>query len=331
MSAATRTSPGRPISVGVFGDHRPWADLWFNQCDHPGGRHKDIVLRPADRGADHVVLIGTPHAYSIGSRAPGIARRIAKLRGAQDAAELEHALDVIGRDPRDVTMLSYEPRDAFSDAWFGVAGRRCARVYGPDDRATHPITLPVTWSMHHGIEDWKRAEPNHDRPISLACVTSGKTFWKGHRDRLGFIELLRNSGVEMELFGGSIDSVLSPRGPVQCKSNILRAARFTLAIENSADNDRYVTEKLWDPLLCWSLPIYYGSRAADALIPSEAFVRIPSLDARGVEVVRETIADPSIREARLSAIREAREKILGEHRLIEWMNRAALDAVGSGA
>lgn len=330
MTDGTPTSSARPITVGVFGDHRPWADLWFNQCDHPGGRHKNIVLRPADRGADRVVMIGTPHAYSIGSKAPGLARRIAKLRGAQDAAELEHALNVIGRDRDHVTMLSYEPRDAFSDAWFGVAKRRCARVYAPEDRATHPITLPATWSMHHGIEDWQRAEPNHDRPIALACVTSGKTFWKGHRDRLGFIELLRRSGVDLELFGGSIEPSLGPRGPVQCKSNILRAARFTLAIENSADNDRYVTEKLWDPLLCWSLPIYYGSRAADSLIPEGAFVRIPSLDARGVEVVRETIADPSAWASRLGTIHEARSKILGELRLIEWMHDVATDAVGSG-
>lgn len=321
------TDEPTPIRVGVLGDYHPYADFWFNQCDRPAGRHGRIVLRPNDADADHVVLVGVPHPSVLGSSLPAFKRRIAKIRGVRDAADLAHALDVIAREPRDVSMLAYEPPDAFGDAWFWVALERCVRVYAPDERASHPITLPATWSIHQSVDDLRASQPVTDRPISLACVTSGKAFWEGHRSRLGFLRALRAAGIGMDLYGTGLDADLEPSGPVRSKVDILRGTRFTLAIENHAREDRYVTEKLWDPLLCWSLPLYYRSRAADTLIPSDAYIRIPSLDEVGIGVVRDAIADPGLWEGRLDAIRVARGRILGGLRLVEWMERVVVDIV----
>ena len=82
-----------------------------------------------------------------------------------------------------------------------------------------------------------------------------------------------------------------------------------------------MTEKLWDPLVCWSLPIYFGSRAADKLIPPEAFIRLPDLGERGVRTVQEALADPGIWNRRLEAMAEARRRAMGELRLVEWLAR----------
>jgi len=54
-------------------------------------------------------------------------------------------------------------------------------------------------------------------------------------------------------------------------------------------NDLYVTEKLWDALLAWCLPIYYGGKAAYWLLPDGSFLRLPSLDAKRIAYIKEVI------------------------------------------
>jgi hypothetical protein len=82
-----------------------------------------------------------------------------------------------------------------------------------------------------------------------------------------------------------------------------------------------VTEKLWDALLCWCLPIYYGSGAAEKMIPEDAIVRLPDLGEGGLDVVRKALADPGLWERRLPAIAEARRRALGDLRLVSWIER----------
>ena len=83
----------------------------------------------------------------------------------------------------------------------------------------------------------------------------------------------------------------------------------------------FLSEKLLDALACWALPLYFGSRAADRLIPSDALIRIPSLDAEGVRVVQQALADPVQWDRRLEAMAEARRRALGDLRLVEWVAR----------
>ncbi|MFI4898403.1 MAG: glycosyltransferase family 10 domain-containing protein [Phycisphaerales bacterium JB059] len=312
-----------PRTVGLHWWRHDDADLWFNQCDGPAGRHRDIVLRPWDRDADHILISASPVNASGEPRLPPVRKRLAKLRGRYDAERLSHAIDAIGRDRDDMTMLVYEPSPAFSDAWFEVARERCRAVYAPDERATHPFVLPRTWSFPERAPAL-RAEPvpnesDDDRPLPLVCVTSGKSLWKGHDARLAFLRRLRAAGVPFDLYGRSLPADLKPRGPLQSKASVLRAARLTLAIENTDEGDRYVTEKLWDPLICWSLPLYVGPRAADRVAPEGSFVRVPDLADAGVDAIREALADPNLRRDRLDAIRAAREAALGPLRLVEWI------------
>lgn len=224
----------------------------------------------------------------------------------------------IGRRREDVTVLFYEPPGIVQDIEYEIAREHAARVYGPDERATHRIPLPATWRADAPRDALKALEPAPDVE-GLVVVTSGKTILDGHRARLRFLERLRDAGVPFELFGTDLPSSLGGRGPIGSKHDVLRRARFTLAIENDTRTAGYVTEKLWDPLLAWSLPLYLGSEAADAMIPRGAFVRLPDLGDAGVERVREALAHPRWREERLDAMRQARAQVLGPLRLVEWL------------
>jgi hypothetical protein len=95
---------------------------------------------------------------------------------------------------------------------------------------------------------------------------------------------------------------------------------YNLAIENYADNDWYASEKLWDALLSWCLPIYYGGGAADKLLPPGSFLRLPSLDAKGIEYIHEVTASPDAWLAAKDAIAEARQVILHKLNAMNWLS-----------
>ncbi len=312
-------------TIGLFQWRRDWADLWLCQCEGPWNREHgpngDVEFRPFDREADHLLLIGPPVDPAGGPKMPYLARKRAKLAGRHDAERLRHATATLGRAKSDMTMLVYEPACAFSDAWFETAAELFDRVYAPDDRATHPIVLPSTWSFTDRLQALRDERPIDNRPIALACVTSGKRLWPGHDVRLDFLRAVRAAGIPMDLFGKGLPSDLSPLGPVESKATVYRASRMALVIENDAEGERYVTEKLWDALICWCLPLYHGSRAPDTIIPPEAFVRVPSLDQAGIDAIREALADDTLRAQRLDAMREARSRALGDLRLAAWAAR----------
>ncbi len=326
-----------PATVGLFVEREHDADFLWNQCDGVLGRHQHLELCNSDRNADHILAIGTPipvHAGH-GAKPRRWERRLARMTGSLTTLRAQTVWQWLNREPGDLTCLFYEPGPIVSDELYTIARQYAGRVYGPDDRATHPIRLPSMWTLTEPI-DWLRNAPKPDRsdkPLKLACVSSGKAMIAGHEERLRFFGLLRERGLgigggagEFRMYGRGLPGDLGSKGQVISKGSVLRPAMFTLAIENYAEGDRYVTEKLWDPLLCWSVPLYYGSRAADAMIPSDAFIRLPNLGPRGVEVVAEAIADETNWSRRLDAIAEARTLAMSKLRLTEWLARDVIEA-----
>jgi len=310
------------MSLGVFGTVARHWDFWFAACDGANGAHRDLVIRPYDGRADHVLIMGTLLQEFGGPKLPYHIKKMAKLRRRVEPRKIEYIVERLGRDRDSLSILVYEPSEMYSDEWFNVANSICDRVYAPDIRANCPITLPSTWSFPEPARLLRDEQPCNDRPIDLAFITSGKMDWKGHGPRLDFIRLLRESGVRVSLYGRNLpkDLLVHPDtyGPVESKASVLRSAKLSLAIENDASNDLYVTEKIWDSLLCWSLPLYYGSRAIDSMIPDGSFIRLPDLSHGGVQAVRDSLAQKGLWEDRLEAIGRARQLALGELRITEW-------------
>jgi len=302
----------------MFGRHY-YADTFWNQCEGALGRHGDMEVRLNRRDVDHLLVFENPGAPDYSDRYPQWKNWLLQVMGHKAAAIRAMAGWEWLNLPREkVTLLFYEPPTFIKDDQIALAHRYAANVYGPDLRCQHPIQLPVTWNVSGHVKTL-RAESHKKEHAMLVAVTSGKLHLPGHKERMVFFQALLASGVDLRLFGHNLPMALNPGGQLMDKGSILRPARFALAIENHALGDLYVTEKIWDPLLCWCLPLYYGSCAAEKMIPPEAFVRLPDLGPRGIEIVKQTLADPNIWERRLDAIAEARRRILGPLRLVEWM------------
>jgi hypothetical protein len=312
-----------PRTVGFFHFRIATPDDVWNQCDGPLGRHGDLRFALNDSKADHVLCLGLPITPSGEPRHRGWARRWSRLRGRYELDRARVAFRALGRSKRDVTVLFLEPASNIPTRYYDAAREFADRVHAPDPRAPIPTRLPVWWWVDEPISQLRHAPTPAlaDKPVPLVAITSGKRDLAGHAERLDFIRAVRGSGVDLPLFGRNLPSDLAPHSPLRAKSLALHSARFALVLENDATGDLYASEKLWDALLCWCLPLYHGSRAADSMIPAEAFMRVPDLGATGISAVRDAMSNPRLWEDRLPAIAEARRRILGELRLVEWVRR----------
>ena len=195
----------------------------------------------------------------------------------------------------------------------------CGYVSGPDDFAPTPGYMPAIWYHPNSFRELNEMPPPEKTKL-CSWITSGISRTTNHRRRLDFIKMLQDQKLNFDLYGRNLPNFANTNGSVNNKWHAMAPYYYNLAIENYADNDWYVSEKLWDSLLAWCLPIYYGGSAADKLLPPGCFLRLPSLDEKGVEFIKEVVATPNYWYAAKEAIAEARQIILHELNLLNWLS-----------
>ena len=109
---------------------------------------------------------------------------------------------------------------------------------------------------------------------------------------------------------------------VGAKKEMMKYYHFTVAFENSFDND-YVTEKLWQPLAAGSVPLYYGPPNVEEWLPCSNCI----IDLRRFSSIREavdyvkTIASNATRYAEFHRWRE--QPVLPKfQRILDYFQRA---------
>jgi hypothetical protein len=203
---------------------------------------------------------------------------------------------------------------------YAAAQRYCRYVSGPDAAAPMPDYMPAIWYISNSFEELDQGKiPEKVKPCSW--ITSGINRTESHRQRLAFLHQVQTTlGDRVEVFGRNLPSTIQTIGELQNKWSGMAPYYYNLTIENYADNEWYATEKLWDALLSWCLPIYYGGSAIDKLLPPESFLRLPSLDEKAVQYIQEIIASPDAWHERKAAIAEARKIILHKLNLLNWLS-----------
>lgn len=96
--------------------------------------------------------------------------------------------------------------------------------------------------------------------------------WDKPSPRKGFVpKFKRNlSSLSIKLFGSK--PWPSYRGVISDKDEIYRNTKFSFCYENSSNLENYVTEKIFDAMVCGCVPIYLGAPNIDKLIPSTTFI-----------------------------------------------------------
>ena len=202
---------------------------------------------------------------------------------------------------------------------YQTASNYCGYVSGPDNDAPTPDYMPAIWYVGQSFDELASGKiPEKIKPCSW--ITSGVSRTENHRRRLAFLRMLQDSNVEFDLYGRRLPEWSNSCGVVENKWNAMAPYYYNLAIENYAENDLYVSEKLWDSLLSWCLPIYYGGSAADKLLPEGSFLRLPSMDEKGIAYINDVTSSLDAWYEAKDKIAEARQIILHELNLLNWLS-----------
>ena len=131
----------------------------------------------------------------------------------------------------------------------------------------------ATYDQLNHIDEGKRSK-------QICSITSGFNGIPGYKRRSQFLESFSKANPDFDLFGkySKLSAAIpSYKGPCIFKWKTVSQYRYSLVIENSTD-DYYISEKIFDALICGSMPIYHGSDKIFEILPKEWFYYLPSLD-----------------------------------------------------
>ncbi len=166
------------------------------------------------------------------------------------------------------------------------------------------------------FNDFETHSPQKTKTVSV--VASSSNYVPGHRARLDFVARLKDAlGDQVDVFGRGINGFVDKR-------DVLDDYRYHIAIENSVA-EHYWTEKLADPYLTLTFPIYHGCPNIADYFHHDAIRTINIYEPdKAIETITDIIAS-DLAEKNREALLEARRQVLYDYNIFAVMARTAKD------
>lgn len=155
----------------------------------------------------------------------------------------------------------------------------------------------------------------------IASICSEKYFDEGHVARIDFLKYIEkkqledDNSIELDIYNQNNNfNMRNYKGkvtPYIDKSKGILPYKYYFMIENNYE-ENFITEKLWEPILCETLCFYYGCPNVTDYINKEAFVLLPINDfEKSYQIMKQSIKD-DLWSKRIEIIRQEKQKILNE-------------------
>ncbi|WP_372745759.1 glycosyltransferase family 10 domain-containing protein [Lutibacter sp.] len=144
----------------------------------------------------------------------------------------------------------------------------------------------------------------------LSIITSNKKMMPGHKERMVFLDALKNKfGDQIAVFGQGIN-------PVDDKAEALLSYQFCICIENSAIND-YWSEKIADSYLGYCIPIYHGCKNITSYFEEDSLIKININNINeSIKTVENVLLNSDkVYSDKIESIKVARNKLIFEYNL----------------
>ena len=164
------------------------------------------------------------------------------------------------------------------------------------------------------LQNSKLLEKTKGSTISTIC--SSKYFDEGHIARIDLLKFLEEKGdVKLDIYNQ--DNKLGFKnyiGPVNLytdKHNGIKSYKYYFMMENNFERN-FITEKIWEPILCEALVFYYGCPNVSDYIDPRAFVLLDITDfEKSYQIIKQAIEEDWWSQ-RIDIIRQEKHKILNE-------------------
>jgi len=154
---------------------------------------------------------------------------------------------------------------------------------------------------------------NIDKTELISSICSSKYNDEGHIARINLLKYIESKGdIIIDVYGrDNIHEFNNYKGQISKKTEGIMQYKYYFMFENNYE-ENYITEKLWEPILCESLVFYYGCPNVTEYINPEAFVLLDPNDfEKSYQIIKKAIEEDWWSQ-RLDVIRREKYKILKE-------------------
>jgi hypothetical protein len=269
---------------------------WSNMCETPG-RWKDLEFTTDPESADYSVIINKPPPNST-------------------------------YDPQRTIVFQMEPWVHDPAAKWGV--KTWGQWANPDP--TKFLAVRGRKTPHHNNAFWQleQTEPQlrHQSPektkgYTISSICSSKYFDPGHIARIDFLKFLEAkqkqnqtpNPIQLDIYNydnpHGFQNYRGTATPYVDKSKGIAPYKYYFMVENNYEPN-FITEKLWEPILCETLTFYYGCPNVADHVDPRAYVLLDMNDFEGSYQIMIRAIQEDWHMQRLPYIREAKQKILDD-------------------
>jgi len=150
----------------------------------------------------------------------------------------------------------------------------------------------------------------------ISSICSSKYYDEGHIKRIDFLKYLENKNdIGLDIYNSdNVHNFKSYRGPLSPyidKSHGIVPYKYYFMMENNFERN-FITEKIWEPILCETLVFYYGCPNVTDHIDSLAFVELDPYDfEKSYQIIKKAISE-DLWSQRIEIIRKEKKRILDE-------------------
>jgi hypothetical protein len=184
------------------------------------------------------------------------------------------------------------------------------------------------WQLELSLNDLLNTElfiKEKEKQSVLSTICSSKYFDEGHIARIDFLKFLeKKSDVLLDIYNYDnnyeFKNYRGPLSPYENKSDGLKNYKYYFMGENNYENN-FITEKIWEPILCESLCFYWGCPNIGDYIDDRAFVLLDMNDfEKSYQIIKQAIEEDWWSE-RIDIIRKEKQKILNELAFFPTLDR----------
>jgi hypothetical protein len=165
-----------------------------------------------------------------------------------------------------------------------------------------------------------------DKSKIVSSICSSKYFDPGHKKRIDFLKFVEaKGGVNMHIYNEDnqhgFKSYQGTARPSVDKEKGLVPYKYYFMCENNVEAN-FITEKLWEPILCEALCFYWGCpNVADHVDPM-AYVQLNMDDFDASYNIMNAAIETNLWEERLPYIKKAKQRILDEQGFFPMLEKA---------
>ena len=171
------------------------------------------------------------------------------------------------------------------------------------------------WQLELKLRELEKMEFKKTKLISSIC--SSKYTDEGHIARIDLLRYIESkNNIIIDIYNSNNDmNFKNYKGEVMPhidKSRGMVPYKYYFMIENNFERN-FITEKIWEPILCESLVFYYGCPNVDDYINPLAYVLLDINDFEKSYQIIKTAIEEDLWSKRIDIIREEKRRILNEY------------------